>query len=311
MENKVQILLSVYKPNKEYLIKQLISLNNQDYHDLELLVFDDGASIEKCEIEIFNRYITNFPFKILPYKNENLGYERAFETLVEASDAPYIAFCDQDDIWRKDKISKCVDVLQKEHSLAVASDRMLIDKDDNIICDSVRKSNNKNYESWNSGDDIGKYNLFVTFAVGMSIVADGQYTRSILPFSKNTGHDKWLLSCASTDGRVSFINETLVQYRRHGNNVSGVLVGINSKEDYLNKRVLPCIRLVHDFLECYPDHKDKQEISEFAYARKNHDLFKLVKYRNLAPDIAKFEVVLCFIPNFMFSFLVKLARKLS
>lgn len=311
MDDKVQILLSVYKPNKEYLIKQLISLNDQDYQNLELLIFDDGFSVEKCEVEIFNQYITNFSFKILPYENKTLGYEGAFEKLVEASDASYIAFCDQDDVWRKDKISKCVATLKKEHTLAVASDRMLIDKDDNIICESVRKSSKKNYESWNSGDDISKYNLFVTFAVGMSIVADGPYTRSILPFSKNTGHDKWLLSCASTDGNVSFIHDTLVQYRRHGNNVSGVLIGIDSKEDYLNKRVLPCIRLVNDFLERYPDHKDKEEIKEFAYARKNHEILKLIKYRNLAPDIAKFEVMLCLIPNFMFSFLVKLARKLS
>ena len=35
---KVDILLSVYKPDREYLIKQLNSLNNQDYENLVLLM---------------------------------------------------------------------------------------------------------------------------------------------------------------------------------------------------------------------------------------------------------------------------------
>ena len=59
MDDKVQILLSVYKPNKEYLIKQLISLNDQDYQNLELLIFDDGFSVEKCEVEMQNLFLQN------------------------------------------------------------------------------------------------------------------------------------------------------------------------------------------------------------------------------------------------------------
>ena len=39
MNNKqVDILLSVYNPNEEYLIKQLISLNNQTYPNLKLYI---------------------------------------------------------------------------------------------------------------------------------------------------------------------------------------------------------------------------------------------------------------------------------
>ena len=68
MKKKVQVLLSVYKPNMEYLRKQLKSLNEQDYENLELLIFDDGASIQKCDISIFKEEITSFPFRILPYE---------------------------------------------------------------------------------------------------------------------------------------------------------------------------------------------------------------------------------------------------
>lgn len=310
MKDTVQVLLSIYNPNITYLEKQLISLNNQTYTNIELLVYDDCPA-NRTNVKIFEDTITNFPYKILPYKRENVGYLKAFETLVKESNADYIAFCDQDDIWREDKIEKSINALKLEDALVVASDRIIIDENDNITCDSVRKHSNKNYESWQTGDDICKYNLFITYAVGMCLVARGNYAREILPFSKHTGHDKWILSCASSDGRVAFINDTLVSYRRHGNNVSGVLVGVNSKDDYVNQRIKPLLLLLEDFFARYPNHKDRKEIETFAYARKNHKLKDLIKYRKLAPDIAKFEIVISCLPNFLFSMAVRLVRKIA
>ena len=237
MKDRVDILLSVYDPNIDYLIKQLKSLNNQTYDNLKLYVFDDCVD-KRCNIEIFERYITNFEYEVLPYESKNLGYIKAFEKLIKYSTGKYIAFCDQDDIWMSNKIEKCIEVLRRDKSLAVASERQIIDENDNIIWKKVRDHSHKNYDSWHSFDDIAKYNLFITFAVGMSIVACGDFARSTLPISSYTAHDKWILSCAATEGTVSFIEEPLVQYRRHGKNVSGILKGINTKEDYIKKNIL-------------------------------------------------------------------------
>ena len=53
MNNKqVDILLSVYNPNEEYLIKQLISLNNQTYPNLKLYIFDDCIK-KRCNVYFF------------------------------------------------------------------------------------------------------------------------------------------------------------------------------------------------------------------------------------------------------------------
>ncbi|MEJ8738345.1 glycosyltransferase [Erysipelotrichaceae bacterium HCN-30851] len=305
---KVDILLSVYNPNMEFLEKQLRSLNEQDYPNLELIVFDDCIH-SRCDKEIFQNVMTNVPVRFLPYEDKNLGYTKAFEKLVEASTGDYIALCDQDDIWLSNKISRCVEELEKSGSLAVATDRMIIDEHDNILNTSVRAVSNKPYDSWKSFDDICKYNIFISYAVGMSMVVNGNLARSAIPFSDHTGHDKWLLACASAEGTVSFIEESLVQYRRHGKNVSGTLKGINNKEDYMKERVFSHIRIIEDFEKKYPQHKDLEEIKRFAYARKNHNLHDLLKYRYLSPDVAKFEIVLIFIPNFLFAFFLKLVRK--
>lgn len=310
MQPKVQILLSIYKPNEEFLKKQLISIDNQDYENLEVLIHDDAASIEPCDINIFKKYLTKVPYRILPYQKQNLGYCKAFEYLTKESDGDYIAFCDQDDIWMPNKISRSIEVLKEEGSLLVASERAIIDGNDNIIKERSRTGSHKNYDNWHSFDDITKYTSIICYAVGMSMVMDGKFLRSTIPFSPATGHDNWALICASTEGRVSFVDEVLVQYRRHGNNVSGTLVGINNKKDYYEDRIKPNLELLDDIMKKYPDHKDFKEMSEFINARKNHNVFKLFKYRHLAPDVAMFDIVSSLLPDFLFKFLIVMARKL-
>lgn len=307
---KVDVLLSVYNPNLEFLRKQLESIEDQTYENVEVLIFDDCIE-QRCDRNIFSEVLKKTPFRILPYKETNLGYCKAFETLVRESNGEYIAFCDQDDIWLPCKLEKSIEILNQDSSLVACSDRMIIDEFDNITCDSVRQHSNKPYESWHSFDDICKYNLFICYAVGMVMVVDGAFVRSTVPFSEHTGHDKWALACASAEGKVSFIEEPLVKYRRHGENVSGTLKGINSKKDYMTERVLPHIGIVEDFEKRYPNHKDLEEVKKFAYARKNHTIKDLFRYRYLSPDVAKFEIALLFVPNFLFKALLNIVRRLN
>lgn len=307
---KVDILLSVYKPNKDYLIKQLESLNNQDYENIEVIINDDCPECP-CDSEIFKKYLTKVSYRILPQESHNLNYAKSFEKLVKVSTGDFIAFCDQDDIWFPNKISKSVEILKKENALIVASDKQIIDKDGRVVIEKYRDVNHGMSESWHTGDDIAKYNLIITYAIGMVMVGKGDFVRSTLPFSNYTGHDKWVLSCAAAEGKVAFIEDPLVQYRRHGENVSGVLIGIDSKEDYIKKRVDINLNLIHDFINKYPNFKDKEEVLKFANARKNHNIFDLYKYRSLAPNIAKFDIMLSLIPNVLFKTMIKIARKMS
>lgn len=307
---KVDILLSVYNPNIDFLIKQLKSLNEQTYKNIELIVFDD-CIFHRLDQNIVKKEITNFPVKFLPYEDVNLGYCKAFEKLISASTGDYIAFCDQDDIWNNDKLEKCIDTLKKDGSLLVASDRTIINENDEITIPSVRAVSQKNYESWHTGDDIVKYNIFVTYAVGMCMVLRADLARRMLPICPYTGHDKWALCCAGIEGKISFIDEPLVKYRRHGNNVSGVLNGVQSKKEYYLKRVESHKKIIEALIEKYPDFKDKDEVLLFQQARIKHSYKGLKKYSYLAPDIAKFEIVLSLVPGFLFKLMLWMARKLS
>lgn len=308
MKDKVDILLSVYNPNEKYLRQQLESLDRQTYENIEIIVFDDCID-KRCDENIFVECIKNKTYRILPYKENNLGYTKAFEYLVKESTGEYVAFCDQDDIWDEYKIEKCVDCLKRENTILVTTDRKIIDENGNIVIESVRAISKKNYDTWKSYDDIGKYNFFTTYTVGMSMVIEGNFLRKTVPFSVYTGHDKWVTACACACGQVSYLEEPLVSYRRHGNNVSGVLRGVSSKKEYEEERIIPHLKLIEEFKERYPEYKGTKEALEFAYARKNHDIAKLFKYRYLAPDLAKFEILLALVPNFVMKIVIKLLQR--
>lgn len=304
----VDIIMSIYNPDENFFIEQLKSLNNQDYENINIIIYNDYPKA-KINKELILKYITKYPVTF--YENErNLGYIKAFEFLTTKTTADYVAFCDQDDVWHSNKISKSVETLKKDNTLVVASERTIIDENGNITKKLAREGSNKNYDNWHSFDDITKYTAIICFAVGMSMVTDGKFLRSILPFPKQAGHDQWALMCAGVEGNISFIEEPLVDYRRHSHNVSGVLLGINTKEEYVEQRVIPNIELIEIFKKKYPNQKDIKDLEAFTQARKSHNIFTLMKYYSFAPDVAKFDMVISLVPNFLFKPFLSIIRKL-
>ena len=300
---KVTILMSVYSPCLTYLKKQLKSLNNQDYKNIDLLIWDDNPKNNVKE-SFIKSYITNFPYKIIRAK-KNLGYVKAFEELTKLANSEFIAYCDQDDIWESNKLSVCINELVKQNAVLSTCDKTIIDKDDNVIISSLRHSSKAPEITWNSGDDITKYAIFSCYTTGMTIVIRTSTAKACLPFPSEAAHDKWIGACASAMGKVLFIDIPLVKYRRHKNNISGIIVDINSKNEYYNKRVVPILKLAQMFAEKFPGLKDNNEILEFATARYNKKVFAMFKYRYLCPFVTKFEILLKFTPNLLFKILKK------
>lgn len=124
--------------------------------------------------------------------------------------------------------------------------------------------------------------------------------KKCIPFPIETGHDKWLGICASAVGKVAYIDKPLAYYRRHPNNVTGTFSGVNSKKQYYEQRSDCAFALANKFINKFPSFKDNQEIISFAEARYKKNIFKIFKYRKLAPRIAWFEIFLKFTPDFIF-----------
>ena len=98
----IDILLSTYNGEK-YLNEQIISIQNQSEKDWRLLVRDDGSSDNTLRLL---EYFASQDKRIILIKDDkgNLGVVRSFEILLAQSNADYIMFADQDDVWLANKI---------------------------------------------------------------------------------------------------------------------------------------------------------------------------------------------------------------
>ena len=121
--NKVNIILCTYNGEK-YIEKQLDSILNQTYQNIDIYIHDDGSkdcTLEKVKL-VKERNRTNKKIIILNETN-NLGYPECFiKTLLDSDKSDYYAFSDQDDIWNPDKIElavKCLDDCKDIHKKPV------------------------------------------------------------------------------------------------------------------------------------------------------------------------------------------------
>lgn len=306
---KVSVVMSIYKPNERYLAEQLKTIDDQDYDDFEIVVYNDCPTDDSweafCHSQVSRhklRYVAG---------TENLGYIKAFEHLVGLAEGSYIALCDQDDRWLPGRIARGVQMLDEGY-LLVRCDRQIIDGEGNVQVESWREAHpSEECSNWHSGDHITGKAAFTCYSIGMATMVRADVARRLSPFPACVGHDKWLALGASELGRCASIDEPLVQYRRHGGNETGTLQGISCKEDWYQTRVKDSYELAHDFARRFPDSSDAADICAFADARMNKDLLGIWRHRNLAPQVASFEIALRLTPEPLFKAMLSLYRRRS
>lgn len=297
----VSILLAVYKPNKDWFIQQLISLNNQSYGNIELLIYDDCPEF-LVDDKLFELYITKFNYTLIR-GDKNKGSNKAFEELTKLGKGEFFAYCDQDDIWESKKISNLVDLIKEDKSILAYSDMKVIDKDGNVKFNTLIEAKPRLSYIW--GENLLQQFFFKNCVSGCCMLIDSKVAKKSIPFSKYMIHDQWLCTVASYYGRISFKNETLVNYRIHDNNQTGSLKGVNSKESYYKLRVDTLNLKLNELKKCIDkENIDLKNIEKFCNGRINKDIFEIIKYRYLCKKEAYFEIVIKYIPNWLFKIIL-------
>ncbi|MGM8213831.1 glycosyltransferase family 2 protein [Virgibacillus sp. W0430] len=105
--NELEDLVSVIMPayNSERFIKNaIISVLDQTYSNIELIVIDDGSKDNTAEII---QQMSKQDPRIQFIKNEvNLGVSESRNKGIHVASGDWIAFLDSDDIWEKSKIER-------------------------------------------------------------------------------------------------------------------------------------------------------------------------------------------------------------
>jgi len=229
----IDILLATYNGAK-FLRPQLDSIVNQTNQDWRLVVRDDGSRDETPAIlrEYQDKYGTD-KIIILPATDRSkVSYEgldkkipviRNFSALMkwskEDGKADYFMFCDQDDIWDKDKVDKTLAAMkqmEQEHGtelpLMVHTDaRMMFPEGTHP---SFRGSRRGRLETTFKND------LVQGPTQGCTVMMNRKLADISEPIPDEARmHDMWVGLIAKAIGKVSFIDEATMDYRQHEANV--------------------------------------------------------------------------------------------
>jgi glycosyltransferase involved in cell wall biosynthesis len=248
---KVTILLATYNPNLDWLRQQLISLENQTYRDLSLVILDDcSPDVDFAAIEdIVKMCIQSFDYQL--FNNEkNLGSCKTFEKLTDIGTGDYFAYCDQDDIWEKDKVQRIMDFATDEDHL-IYTDLCIIEENGNKTHDSLRDIRARLVHR--KGESLAKIMLFRPFVTGCTMVVKAQIAKRSIPFVGEMIGDHHIALFAASKGNIAYLDEPLVRYRQHGNNVTGIMKGVYSKKDYVDIRITPLISQFNKLKMTYHD----------------------------------------------------------
>lgn len=213
---KVLILLSTWN-GITYLPAQLQSLFAQDVDgELSLLIRDDGSSDGTTE---YIRSLADPRIRLI--EGENLGPRGSFFALLRMAgdeQADFYALCDQDDVWRPDKLRRALALLEGEGPALYASSLDLV-SDDLTPIQTYRHPGRRTFAS----------TLVSNFVTGCTCVFNRAFLEQ-MPFPADPQrvimHDWWLASVATLGSRIVYDQLSRIAYRQHALNHVGIKTGI-------------------------------------------------------------------------------------
>lgn len=217
--NEITVLLATYN-GEAYLQQQLDSLFAQKGWNGKILARDDGSTDRTVEI------LMKYPERItvMPTK-ERCGAAGNFSKLMESCDSPYMMFCDQDDIWKEDKIQVTFDEMKRVEKSNPPGTPALIHTDLEVV-DSELNLIDKSY--WNYAHLYPKkttsLNRLLTQNVvtGCTTMINHSLAKLAAPIPKNAFmHDWWLALVASASGKIGLVDRSTIYYRQHKKNTLG------------------------------------------------------------------------------------------
>ena len=233
---KVAILLATYNPGP-YIHEQIASIASQTFKDFKIYWGDDGS--DEYQLLTIRKLLEPFVFEEFHFKR--VGSTGNFLELLKQSQEEFIAFCDQDDVWLKDKLALQISALEDlklipslTHSpVQILHDGHLDRVVDNCQDHSISKLMGENC------------------CRGCTMMINKSAKMQILRVNSEfvTWHDWWAISVMSSIGHIHKSELPLVHYRIHSKNAVGIPNFSRRGLNYFRREkglVLSQFRLIHN-----------------------------------------------------------------
>lgn len=220
----IDILLPTFN-GANFLDEQLCSISLQTYKNWRIITRDDSSSDDTVNIIKRWKSILNDKLLVIDGGEISLGVNRSFSLLMERSEADYIMFCDQDDYWFPDKISKSFDLLTdvekkfgKSYPILVCCDLEIVNQDLELIFKSFWKLRKDDPILLNDYEKL----IAQSVVTGNTMILNKAAVNVSLPIKTDFFlYDQWISIKVAYYGQVFFLPECLVKYRQHSDNVLG------------------------------------------------------------------------------------------
>lgn len=224
--HQLSVALCTYNGSK-YVQKQLDSILSQELVVDEIVICDDRSNDDT--LSIVNSIANNHPNIqwIIERNIQSLGVTKNFEKALSLCSGDIIFLSDQDDVWKPYKTRRIVDYLEKHPEVdLVFSDAELIDESGNLKTDKTLFDAcglNQLREQWTLGMQFEIENV-IQRLLGATFGMRHEFVKRCLPFDPQISnyHDGQLAMNSVVQNCSGMINECLIEYRIHGNNVVGL-----------------------------------------------------------------------------------------
>lgn len=206
MNKKISVCIATYNGEK-YIKEQIESILFQTIQPNEIIISDDNSTDKT--IEIIKKI--NSPL-IRIFKNKDKGIIKNFENALLNSTGDYIFLCDQDDIWKNNKIERAIEKL-RTYDLVVHNAEIREMNTNSKIKRTL-------FEIYKSKSGIVR-NFYKNSYIGCCMAFNRKILQKSIPFpEKIYMHDIWIGMISEFSGKIYFEKEILMEYRRHSNNAS-------------------------------------------------------------------------------------------
>lgn len=245
---RVSVVIMTYN-RPEMLANALRSVQSQSFSDLEILVCDDASDSSTGSVVAAVREEDS---RVRHLRSaQNLGQRSTALRGLEGADGEFVAFCDDDDAWERDFLTRTTAVMNgRPDVLSVFSDHWIMDAAGNLDLEATEE----NTRRWKR--DVlapGLHQPFQRLAVvdlAMPVNIASLLRRSAIDLSdfpeQIGGHfELWLCYLLSRDGGAAwYIPERLTRYRVHeGSATAGSSVELSRSSVYIGERMLADGRL--------------------------------------------------------------------